>query len=123
MSRGWITPTLEYFECPTRVQTLCTEQLVNLLPRFIHFSAGADERVDDMLIDAGACRSSPARRPAELPRATGSMGAWAEVPELTGKYGGPRLRDREATYFFRFFWLVRRIRQRSRRVSLTSRTN
>ncbi len=86
---GWITPALEYFECPTRVQTLCTEQLVNLLPRFIHFSAGADERVDDMLIAAGCVQVSPLAdllnfrgRPEAL------RAAWPKCLELTGKFGG-----------------------------------
>lgn len=80
---GWITPSLEYFECPTPVQTLCTEQLVNLLPRFIHFSAGVN--VDDMLIEAGCIQVSPL---ADLVNFRGRgealRAAWQKCLELTG---------------------------------------
>ena len=83
---GWITPALEYFECPTPIQVLCTEQLVNLLPRFIHFASGVDERViADMLIDAGCVQVWSARDRLNFRgQPTALRAAWQKCLEITG---------------------------------------
>jgi hypothetical protein len=83
---GFITPKLEYFECPTPTQVLCTEQLVSLLPRFIHFSAGVDAKViEDMLIDAGCVQvESSGDRVVFTGRALPARAAWRKCLEITG---------------------------------------
>ena len=83
---GWITPNLEYFLCPTPTQVLCTEQLVSLLPRFIHFASG--EPVDDMLIDAGCVQVRVLGNELNFRGRLEALGAaWPKCLELTGLYG------------------------------------
>jgi hypothetical protein len=84
---GWITPKLEYFECPALAQTLSTEALQSLLPRFLHVACPAEEQViAAKLIDAGCVQvTSSGDQVVFRGRACHLRAAWEKCLEITGE--------------------------------------
>lgn len=83
---GFITPKLDYIECPTANEIFTDERLRRLLPGVLYFSVGLDaEAIANCLINAGCVQVTADSdkvvfRGWRLPL----QAAWAKCLDITG---------------------------------------